>query len=278
MEVLYLFMMFSIVGWLWETPFVSIRTKQFVNRGFLRGPYIPIYGFAVVTIILSMSIFDSLDSSNVFVHILMMIYMGLVTAVWEFVTSYVLEKIFKTRWWDYSDHKYNLQGRISLYVTVFFGIGGYVLYMFIFPPFMSIFNAIPESTMLYLLIGFYIVFTIDEVFTLIDLFKYRDIVTKLEKAYNEFNIRFKESLADLKVDFRERTESLNDTVSELRDLYDQKFPHPVKELKETVTKLQTKVNNSNFIKRLEGKYPTRKNVSIKKVKAYLESLIKENRS
>ena len=56
-KVLFLFMIFSTIGWLWETPWVSFRMKKYVNRGFLHGPYIPIYGCAIVTVILSMGIF-----------------------------------------------------------------------------------------------------------------------------------------------------------------------------------------------------------------------------
>ena len=73
-RILFLFMMFCIIGWLWETPWVSLKTKKFVNRGFLHGPYIPIYGFAVITIILSMTIFDTVNQNNVFMIIIQIIY------------------------------------------------------------------------------------------------------------------------------------------------------------------------------------------------------------
>ena len=141
-KILFLFIIFSTIGWLWETPWVSIRTKKYVNRGFLHGPYIPIYGFAIVTVVLSMGIFNGIHNSSVFLILLQIIYIGLVTAVWEFFTSYILEKIFHTRWWDYSSHKFNFQGRISLHVSFFFAISGYLVWRFINPVFVSLFDII----------------------------------------------------------------------------------------------------------------------------------------
>lgn len=223
-RILFLFMMFSIVGYLWETPWVSFNEKKFVNRGFLHGPYIPIYGFAVMTIVLSMKIFDGVDNSGIWITLLQMIYMGSITALWEFFTSYGMEKIFHARWWDYSSHKFNIQGRVSLYVTIFFAIGGYTLWRFVLPPFEWLYSEIPSTYMFVLLIVFYIGFLYDSYITTRDLFKIRDIMVTLENASKEMLEKVEGRVGDLKESIDVKKEKLLESVShyrcELENWYD----------------------------------------------------------
>lgn len=209
-------MMFSIVGWLWETPWVSIRTKKYVNRGFLRGPYIPIYGFAVITIILSMDLLRDINDPSMWMVFLQIIYMGLVTAVWEFFTSLILEKTFHTRWWDYSNHRFNIQGRISLHVSMFFAVGGYVLWFYILPLFDTLYMSINPITMGIGLSAFYIVFMLDSYITLKDLFKLRDIILSLEKMSKEVGERLDASITEFKLQSKIRKDNIKETILELR--------------------------------------------------------------
>lgn len=276
-RLLYLFMMFSIVGWLWETPWVSIRTKQFVNRGFLRGPYIPIYGFAVVTIIFTMGIFENMDSNNIFVILLQFTYMGVVTALWEFVTSYVLEKIFKTRWWDYSTHKFNIQGRISLYVTVFFGLGGYFSYRVILPLFDNVLTRFSTTEVTVVLVMFYIVFMIDSVITVIELFKTKNILsqietlskelsTKAEAKYKEFQLQYQTSRKDF-------TDHVNDMKNTLIERLEQLPGQSItKKVKEEVESLNNSIQTSRRLNRFYRKYPHSKSYILFQVTKTLESL------
>lgn len=172
-------MIYSVIGWLWETPYVSLNNKKYINRGFLRGMYIPIYGFACITIIYSMEIFNTFDNNNYFTIIVQIIYIGLVSAVWEYFTSYGLEKLFKTRWWDYSDHKFNLHGRVALDYTILFGAGGYILWRYINPTFNSLYNNINPNYMIIVLVCFYTIFLIDNIYTFKELFRLRNIILKL---------------------------------------------------------------------------------------------------
>jgi len=215
-ELLFLFMVYAVIGWLWETPYVSLSQKKYINRGFLKGPYIPIYGLSCLTIILSIKIFDTLNTDSIFIIIIQVLYISLISAVWEYSTSWGLEKLFKTRWWDYSNRKFNLNGRISLDYTILFGIGGYLLWRFINPIFKNIYSSITPTILIVFLILFYTVFLIDNINTFRDLFKLRNIIIKLnnlkssfagkydyifEKAYNtlmEKDEEFKKALGDYK--------------------------------------------------------------------------------
>ncbi len=185
-KILFLFMVYAIIGWLWETPYVSLSQKKYINRGFLKGPYIPIYGLSCLTIILSIGIFNTFNSDNLFIILIQILYISLISAIWEYSTSWGLEQLFKTRWWDYSYRKYNLNGRISLDYTILFGIGGYLLWRFINPVFENLYNSLSPNILMIFLTLFYTIFLIDNIYTFRDLFKLRGIIIKLNKLQKEF--------------------------------------------------------------------------------------------
>lgn len=118
-----LFFIYSLFGWIIEVLFTSIRNKRLTFRGFLIGPYLPIYGFASIVMIMSLDKFK--DNFIAF-----FVMASLTAASLEYLTSFIMEKIFKIRWWDYSEKKYHLDGRICLSNTVLFGIlGSVVMYL-----------------------------------------------------------------------------------------------------------------------------------------------------
>lgn len=127
--IFYCFLIFSFFGWIWETSSCSIRKKCFVNRGFLNGPLIPIYGFGGTIVYL---LLYPIKQHWYFVFIL-----GLVIATTlEYVTAVLMETIFHARWWDYSDYKYHFQGRISLLASLFWGVLS-VIDLYVFGPFLE---------------------------------------------------------------------------------------------------------------------------------------------
>ena len=96
-----LFMMYSFIGWVVETSFTFYKSKKFVNRGFLIGPYCPIYGWGCLAIILVVGK-DTSDILGVFLKAI------LICSLLEYFTSYFMEKIYNVRWWDYSNKKFNI--------------------------------------------------------------------------------------------------------------------------------------------------------------------------
>ena len=132
-----LFFIYSLAGWLIEMIPATIREKKFVDRGFLVGPYCPIYGCGVILITLLLQKYADDVVVTFFLSVI-------VCGTLEYLTSYIMEKIFKARWWDYSNNKFNINGRICLETLVPFGIGG-VLVLFVFNPFLEkIINLIPD--------------------------------------------------------------------------------------------------------------------------------------
>jgi len=188
-KILFLFMVYSIIGWIWETPYVSFNEKKYINRDFLKGPYIPIYGFACLTIILTMNLFNDFND-GVFLIIMQISFISIISVVWEYFTSLGLEVIFKTRWWDYSNHKFNLHGRVALDYTILFGIGGYLLWRFVNPTFDIISNNISQNYLLLIILIFYTVLLIDSINTFKDLLKLRDIIIKLNNLKIAFSGKY----------------------------------------------------------------------------------------
>lgn len=118
--------LYSFIGWICESFYISINQKRFINSGFLHGPFCPIYGFGSLGIILFLSSFKS----NLFLFILSA---TLFTSLLEYITSILLEYFFHSRWWDYSSHRFNLNGRICLLNSTLFTIASILLLYVIHP-------------------------------------------------------------------------------------------------------------------------------------------------
>lgn len=131
-----LFVMYSMVGWVMEILLTIVCLKKFVNRGVLIGPYLPIYGVGCLLIILLVERFKDRP-------LLLVISSMLICSSLEYATSFLLETLFNTRWWDYSNSFMNLNGRICLSTTVLFGILGALIVYVINPVFMNVIDKMP---------------------------------------------------------------------------------------------------------------------------------------
>lgn len=151
-----LFFIYSVLGWLVETLDILIMNKKLVNRGFLIGPYCPIYGFGAIAMILYLSGYRD--------NILTVFLLGsIICSIIEYITSYLMEKLFKARWWDYSKNSFNLNGRICLKNTILFGVLG-VLLVYIINPFISnLIEIIPSIIVLIITIICLLLFTADTI-------------------------------------------------------------------------------------------------------------------
>ncbi|WP_291967709.1 putative ABC transporter permease [Caloramator sp.] len=132
-DVIIYFTFYSFIGWCLETVFASVNKRKFINRGFLYGPFCPIYGFGALLIIFSEELLRNVvkpESLSVTLKILVAI---LLTTTLEYITGFILEKIFNRKWWDYSNNFLNLHGRICLTYSILWGILAYILINVIHP-------------------------------------------------------------------------------------------------------------------------------------------------
>ena len=141
-KIVLFFFFFSIIGWLWEVFYFIVIKGQLVNRGFLRGPWLPIYGFGCALLILftKSKKLRKLLNSPMWTFIFITIFC---TAL-EYITSYVIEKQTGVRYWDYSKLFMNINGRVCLKNSIFFGIGGSLCIYIIGPAFSKHIEIIPK--------------------------------------------------------------------------------------------------------------------------------------
>lgn len=159
-----LFIIYSFLGWIYETCYCTIREKSWQNRGFLYGPCIPLYGVgATLAQIIFIDLpFDTLQNASYF-----SIFLGCSIGSFflEYSTSYILEKKFHARWWDYSDMPLNINGRVCLIFTVCFGIAGIIVTQFIIPPIVNSISYIPQNLIELIALVFMFLFGMDMALT-----------------------------------------------------------------------------------------------------------------
>lgn len=124
---LLVFYLYCMLGWCFESTVVSVGQRRLVNRGFLRGPMLPIYGFGAV-ILLHVSL--PLKQHPVWLYLASMI----AATVFEYIVGVVMEKIFKVKYWDYSKQRFQFQGYICLRSSLCWGFLGLILTSVIHPP------------------------------------------------------------------------------------------------------------------------------------------------
>ena len=137
------FLVYSVLGWMYESTYCTIVERKWANRGFLYGPLCPIYGFGVIGMI---AVWQLVQAEGISVspwQVFVVTALG--TAVLEYLTSWALEKLFHARWWDYTDMPLNVNGRICLPATVLFGLMGLLVVYVLYQPTMDITNMVaPE--------------------------------------------------------------------------------------------------------------------------------------
>lgn len=190
MMIILLFLIYSVIGWIIEGIDMLILTKKIVNRGFLIGPYCPIYGFGALFIVL---VLDKYKSDALVLFVMSVLSCGIL----EYMTSLVMEKIFKTRWWDYSNVKFNINGRICLETLVLFGLGGLIISYFVNPFIVSTLNLIPGFVLNILTIIFFIIFMIDVIVSCKVIISFKNTISNVRKdSTDEIKKKVKEFLAN----------------------------------------------------------------------------------
>jgi len=193
-NLLLFFTIYSFFGWLLETVSASINERKFINRGFLAGFFCPIYGFGAVLIVQS-SRWVNTAFENYFTALVISVLFSviLVTAL-EYITGYILEKIFNCKWWDYSNNATNLHGYICLKYSILWGILAFLLLHVVHPVISKIVFSIPASTKDYIATFLLLYFLADTVKSVIDALHLRDAIL----YYPSFSIKYYEKIIQYK--------------------------------------------------------------------------------
>ena len=151
-----LFISYAFLGWCMEVTCKFIQYKKFINRGFLIGPYCPIYGWGAlaITILLKRYMEDPL---------VLFVMSTIICSIIEYLTSYFMEKKYHARWWDYSNKKFNINGRICLETLIPFGIFGVAIMYGTNPILFKLYNQIPQLVINILTVILFIGFIVDNI-------------------------------------------------------------------------------------------------------------------
>ena len=131
LKYLFIFLVFSVVGWIIEFLYRSLMTKEIVNPGFMTGCVVPLYGFGAIILNILCKFFSnvSFSISTISIFILSIILLSSL----EYITMYILFKFFNMKLWDYSNRKLNINGFVCLRFSLVWGILALIYYYFIFP-------------------------------------------------------------------------------------------------------------------------------------------------
>ena len=179
-----IFILFSFIGWICEVIYVGVTSAhKFVNRGFLHGPICPVYGFGGVVILM---LPPSLYATWIPLFLASMI---LCTTV-EYFVSWLMEKLFHTRWWDYSHYKIQLNGRICLLNSILFGFLGVVVIHFVYPLMIDLLNSLGQKVINVSGVIILAVLSVDIFFTVRKLVDFANVMKKLKELGETLNSHY----------------------------------------------------------------------------------------
>lgn len=251
-----LFLIYSFMGWCMEVGVSLVQRKKFVNRGFLLGPYCPIYGSGAILITLLLNGFKDKPVILFFMDILL-------CGILEYLTSFFMEKIFHLRWWDYSDKKFNINGRICLGTIIPFGILGMCIMYITNPFFLSKIYMLNTSGLNFIFYMVLSVYIIDNIISLTTIFGIRNTTTTVSRENREDNteeitkkvreILLKKSfmqrrlvnaypkLQAIKIKVKEKIDKTKEDIEKKKEVLDQKVDKAKQELNRKIKNIENKM-------------------------------------
>lgn len=173
-HILAYFLIYSCLGWCLEVIYAAVTTGNIINRGFLNGPVCPIYGFGMILVLMLLTPLS---------HSTILLYLGgvLLPSALELAGGWALEKLYHTRWWDYSERPFNIGGYICLQFSLLWGVGTLVMMKIIHPAIARLIAPIPHLVGLILMILLYAVYAVDVVATAISAAGLADTLETMEQ-------------------------------------------------------------------------------------------------
>lgn len=235
-KIIAYFILYSFIGWAIESVYKSILQKKWVNSGFLNGPFCPIYG--VGALIMFGCLKDLRDNI-----ILVFIVGFIVLSIWEYIVGWFLEKIFHTKYWDYTENKLNIKGRVCLFNSTVWGVLSVLFIHFLHPYVEKKIDMIPENILI-IVVSILLAYIVGD--TIQSVVRTKNLDKRLEKL-KQLNETIKEKISELNNIKIAKPDSSN-----LQDIIDK--------LKEQQEKLKYKVLKQTT--RLKKAFPTMKSERI----------------
>lgn len=263
-QLLFFFFIYAVFGWCLEVIYEAVDQGKFINRGFLNGPYCPIYGFGVIIVVWFL---------NPIKENFLVLYIGsvLLTSALEFVTGFVLEKIFHQKWWDYTEEHFNIMGYVCLKFSLLWGVACLIVVKMIHPMIERFVNWIPHTLGVILLIVLFIGFASDIIMTVLGIMHIKKRIRLLENISEEMrkiSDHSGERLYDAVAEIREKGEKLSEK-NEARKA----------RMEELKAKYKTEFEKKGFVgRRIENAFPRLKINSGKTLKELLDEFKSEKKN
>ncbi len=279
-ELVWIFIIYAFLGWCTEVSYAALDRGIFVNRGFLNGPYCPIYGFGVVIVV---TILTPLQDN------LLLLFFGsfLLTSVLEYITGFLLEKVFHDRWWDYSNKPFNIHGYVCLKFSIYWGLACTFIMKVIHPIIYRGITWIPHTLGVVLLVIFMTVFIVDCCITVSTILKfnkrlklmdemaekihklsdeigeniYENVTGAIQKSeeFQENHAELLDKLADTREDILELPQTAKEKLAETTEEWKKELEERKKELAELSEKYEKLFEEKNFgFRRLMKAFPDMK--------------------
>ena len=206
------FAIYCIIGWIFETTYVSIKSLKFTNRGFLYGPCLPIYGSGVIIML-----FLTFPFRDNFVLTYILSLVG--ATLLEYLTGVVMEAIFKVKYWDYSYKKIQYKGYICLSSSIAWGFFGVIIVNVVNKPIERFVLSLSHTTCEFLAIAFVLIFTADFTLSVREAINIRDEIKRFIRD-NEEVAKLKATLEDALLKAKEGKAELVDNLVEMKVIYE----------------------------------------------------------
>ncbi len=262
-----IFSAYSFIGYICEVVYVSSIQKRFVDRGFLNGPFCPVYGFGALLVIFLLQ-----PVSN---HILLLFISALLlTSSLEYLTGWLLETLFNTKWWDYSQYKFNIKGRVCLLNSVLFAIMSVIAVYGIHPVLLSLLAGIPS-------------FLIDKIAVCLLLYFTADLLLSLKKiiTLNEHLLLLGEFAESLKEKFGSEQWFTGTSIRDIFKAISERTPQEKERLHITpalmgkIESFSRRTRNLDaFIRKFPSITSRRYSISLEHIKDRIEQYIKNRKA
>ncbi len=276
----WIFFIYALIGWFVEVIYYAGLEGRFINRGFLNGPLCPVYGIGVFIVT---SLLQPMRENI----ILLFFASVLLTSTLELIVGFILDKLFKQRWWDYTDEPMNVGGYICLRFSLMWGIGCLIIVNIIHPIILKGINLIPEVLGYILLLIFIVAIMFDTVYTIMKIKKFSKGISQLDEIIRNVRMisdKIGATVADgtlaiiEKGELRERLDKIKDVQEHMKEKNDKHLEDLSKKLSEL--KKAQKESIQKFTKehsRLLSAFPTLNSVKYKESIDKIKAAFKENR-
>lgn len=301
MQTVYLYILYfffySAVGWAFESTYCSMGERKLINRGFLTGPMCPIYGTG--TLVMEVLLYNPFRDNPIAIFFLGMLLCDIV----EYLTSFIMEKLFNARWWDYKDELLNIKGRICLKHTIIWGMGSLAFVKIVHPRIEVLFGNLSDKTIKITVIAILAVFVVDVIFAVIkalDIRKLRaklielketitsntsEIISAVDEKYTSIKLLAEGKYDKFAVAVSAKFDEISNTLDKGNDIINDKRDEIILQAYLKIQQVEEKIKWRNHSKKVRisknfGKYLNSKSIktSVRNLSAEIKNIIDEIKS